>query len=206
MLSIALNIKDRPVTIIGGGSVALRKFKTLINEGAKVKVVAKDFIDGFMDQGAELIKDVYKKEYIEGAYLLFIASDDEELNAQIEMDAKALGVLYNRCDKSSSSDFISINMKKIGGIDVSISTSGRLPDLNKTIMDDLKKYDSYDDEYLDLASRLRSYYIHYQKQDMIKKIKQQEGIKISSEKLNKILHFIGAKIIRNRQSGIHEIA
>lgn len=171
MLSIALNIKDRPVTIIGGGSVALRKFKTLINEGAKVKVVAKDFIDGFMDQGAELIKDVYKKEYIEGAFLLFIVSDDEELNAQIEMDAKALGVLYNRCDKSSSSDFISINMKKIGGIDVSISTSGRLPDLNKTIMDDLKKYDSYDDEYLDLAFKLRSYYIHYQKQDMIKKIK-----------------------------------
>lgn len=171
MLSIALNIKDRPVTIIGGGSVALRKFKTLINEGAKVKVVAKDFIDDFIDQGAELIKDVYKKEYIEGAFLLFIASDDEELNAQIEMDAKALGVLYNRCDKSSSSDFISINMKKIGGIDVSISTSGRLPDLNKTIMDDLKKYGSYDDEYLDLASRLRSYYIHYQKQDMIKKIK-----------------------------------
>lgn len=171
MLSIALNIKDRPVTIIGGGSVALRKFKTLINEGAKVKVVAKDFIDGFMDQGAELIKDGYKKEYIEGAFLLFIASDDEELNAQIEMDAKALGVLYNRCDKSSSNDFISINMKKIGGIDVSISTSGRLPDLNKTIMDDLKKYGSYDDEYLDLASRLRSYYIHYQKQDMIKKIK-----------------------------------
>lgn len=171
MLSIALNIKDRPVTIIGGGSVALRKFKTLINEGAKVKVVAKDFIDGFMDQGAELIKDGYKKEYIEGAFLLFIASDDEGLNAQIEMDAKALGVLYNRCDKSSSGDFISINMKKIGGVDVSISTSGRLPDLNKTIMDDLKKYDSYDDEYLDLASRLRSYYIHYQKQDMIKKIK-----------------------------------
>lgn len=171
MLSIALNIKDRPVTIIGGGSVALRKFKTLINEGAKVKVVAKDFIDGFMDQGAELIKDGYKKEYIEGAFLLFIASDDEGLNAQIEMDAKALGVLYNRCDKGSSSDFISINMKKIGGIDVSISTSGRLPDLNKTIMDDLKKYDSYDDEYLDLASKLRSYYIHYQKQDMIKKIK-----------------------------------
>ncbi len=171
MLSIALNIKGRPVTIIGGGSVALRKFKTLISEGAKVKVVAKDFIDGFMDQGAELIKDIYKKEYIEGAYLIFIASDDEELNARIEADAKTLGVLYNRCDKSSTSDFISINMKKIGGIDVLISTAGRLPDLNKTIMDDLKKYEAYDDEYLDLASKLRSYYIHYQKQDAIKKIK-----------------------------------
>lgn len=171
MLSIALNIKDRPVTIIGGGSVALRKFKTLISEGAKVKVVAKDFIDGFMDQGAELIKDIYKKEYIEGAYLIFIASDDEELNARIEADAKTLGVLYNRCDKSSTSDFISINMKKIGGIDVLISTAGRLPDLNKTIMDDLKKYEAYDDEYLDLAFKLRSYYIYYQKQDMIKKIK-----------------------------------
>lgn len=171
MLSIALNIKDRPVTIIGGGSVALRKFKTLVNEGAKVKVVAKDFIDGFMGQDAELIKDVYKKIYIEGAYLLFIASDDEELNAQIEMDAKTLGILYNRCDKSSSSDFISINMKKIGGIDVLISTAGRLPNLNKTIMDDLKKYDSYDDEYLDLASKLRSYYIDHHKQDEIKKIK-----------------------------------
>lgn len=171
MLSIALNIKDRPVTIIGGGSVALRKFNTLISEGALVTVVAKDFADGFEGTNARLIKDVYKKEYIEGAFLLYIASDDEEVNARAEADAKDLGILFNRCDKSDESDFISINMKKIGGIDVFISTGGRLPDLNKSIMDDLKKYEAYDDEYLDLASKLRSYYIHYQKQDEIKKIK-----------------------------------
>ena len=171
MLSIALNIKDRPVTIVGGGSVALRKLKTLISEGAKLRIISKNFLDDFYNYDCELIKDKYKKEYIEGAFLIFIASDDEELNAQIEMDAKTLGILYNRCDKSSSSDFISINMKKIGGIDVLISTAGRLPDLNKTIMDDLKKYDSYDDEYLDLASKLRSHYIDHHKQDEIKKIK-----------------------------------
>lgn len=171
MLSIALNIKDRPVTIIGGGSVALRKFNTLVNEGAQITVIAKDFLDGFVGKNVKLIKDAYKKEYIEGAFLLYIATGDEELNAQIETDAKELGILFNRCDKSDESDFISINMKKIGGIDVSISTGGRLPDLNKTIMDDLKGYEAYDDEYLDLASRLRSYYIHYHKQDEIKKIK-----------------------------------
>lgn len=171
MLSIALNIKDRPVTIIGGGSVALRKFNTLISEGALVTVVAKDFADGFEGKNAKLIKDVYKKEYIEGVFLLYIASDDEEANARAEADAKELGILFNRCDKSDESDFISINMKKIGGIDISISTGGRLPDLNKTIMDDLKRYEAYDDEYLSLASRLRSYYIHYHKQDEIKKIK-----------------------------------
>lgn len=171
MLSIALNIKDRPVTIIGGGSVALRKLNTLVNEGAQITVIAKDFLDGFKGKNAKLIKDAYKKDYIGGAFLLYIATGDEELNAQIEKDAKELGILFNRCDKSDESDFISINMKKIGGIDVSISTGGRLPDLNKTIMDDLKKYNLYDDEYLDLASLLRSYYIHYHKQDEIKKIK-----------------------------------
>lgn len=171
MLSIALNIKDRPVTIIGGGSVALRKLNTLLNEGARITVIAKDFLDGFKGKNAKLIKDAYKKDYIGGAFLLYIATGDEELNAKIETDAKELGILFNRCDKSDESDFISINMKKIGGIDVSISTGGRLPDLNKTIMDDLNNYDIYDDEYLDLASRLRSYYIHYHKQDEIKKIK-----------------------------------
>lgn len=171
MLSIALNIKYRPVTIIGGGSVALRKFNTLANEGALITVLAKDFVDGFAGKNTKLIKDTYKKEYIEGAFLLYIASDDEEVNRRAESDAKELGILFNRCDKSDESDFISINMKKIGGIDVSISTGGRLPDLNKTIMDDLKNYDIYDDEYLDLASLLRSYYIHYHKQDEIKKIK-----------------------------------
>lgn len=171
MLSIALNIKDRPVTIIGGGSVALRKFNTLVNEGALITVVAKDFVDGFVGKNIKLIKDAYKKEYIEGAFLLYIATGDEEVNRRAETDAKELGILFNRCDKSDESDFISINMKKIGGIDVSISTGGRLPDLNKTIMDDLKNYEAYDDEYLDLASLLRSYYIHYHKQDEIKKIK-----------------------------------
>ena len=171
MLSIALNIKDRPVTIIGGGSVALRKFNTLVNEGALITVLAKDFVDGFAHKNIKLIKDAYKKEYIEGAFLLYIATGDEEVNRRAEVDAKELGILFNRCDKSDESDFISINMKKIGGIDVSISTGGRLPDLNKTIMDDLKNYEAYDDEYLDLASLLRSYYIHHHKQDEIKKIK-----------------------------------
>lgn len=171
MLSIALNIKDRPVTIIGGGSVALRKFKTLVNEGALVKVVAMDFLNGFVGSNATLIKDSYKKEYIEEAFLVYIATDDDEINRKVEADAKELGILYNRCDKNGGSDFITINMKKIGGIDVSISTGGRFPDLNKTIMDDLKKYERYDDEFLNLASRLRSYYIHYKKQDEIKKIK-----------------------------------
>lgn len=171
MLSIALNIKDRPVTIIGGGSVALRKFNTLVNEGALITVLAKDFVDGFVGKNIKLIKDAYKKEYIEGAFLLYIATGDEEVNRRAEVDAKELGILFNRCDKSDESDFISINTKKIGGIDVSISTGGRLPDLNKTIMDDLKNYEAYDDEYLDLASLLRSYYIHYHKQDEIKKIK-----------------------------------
>lgn len=171
MLSIALNIKDRPVTIIGGGSVALRKFNTLVNEGALITVLAKDFVDGFVGKNIKLIKDAYKKEYIEGAFLLYIATGDEEVNRRAEVDAKELGILFNRCDKSDESDFISINMKKIGGIDVSISTGGRLPDLNKSIMDDLKKYEAYDDEYLDLASLLRSYCIHYHKQDEIKKIK-----------------------------------
>ena len=61
MLSIALNIKDRPVTIIGGGSVALRKFNTLANEGALITVLAKDFVDGFVGKNAKLIKDDYKK-------------------------------------------------------------------------------------------------------------------------------------------------
>ncbi len=171
MLSIALNIKDRPVTIIGGGSVALRKFNTLVNEGALITVLAKDFVDGFAGKNIKLIKDAYKKEYIEGAFLLYIATGDEEVNRRAEVDAKELGILFNRCDKSDESDFISINTKKIGGIDVSISTGGRLPDLNKTIMYDLKNYEAYDDEYLDLASLLRSYYIHYHKQDEIKKIK-----------------------------------
>lgn len=171
MLSIALNIKDRPVTIIGGGSVALRKLKRLILEEARVSVVAKDFLDDFHAYACELIKDEYKKEYIEGSFLLYIATDDESLNSSIEKDARVLHILYNRCDKSENSDFHSINMKKIGGLDVSISSGGRLPDLNKAIMDGLKKYEAYDDEYLDMAAKLRSYYIHYHKQDEIKKIK-----------------------------------
>lgn len=171
MLSIALNIKDRPVTIIGGGSVALRKLKRLILEEARVRVVAKNFLDDFHEYDCELIKDEYKKEYIEGSFLLYIATDDERLNSSIEEDAKALHILYNRCDKSENSDFQSINMKKIGGLDVSISSGGRLPDLNKAIMEEMRIYEKYDDEYLDMAAKLRKYYVEHHRQDEIKRIK-----------------------------------
>ena len=46
---IFLEIKNKPVLVIGGGGIALRKIKLLIKSKPNIKVVANNFCDEILD-------------------------------------------------------------------------------------------------------------------------------------------------------------
>jgi uroporphyrin-III C-methyltransferase / precorrin-2 dehydrogenase / sirohydrochlorin ferrochelatase len=47
------NLKDRNVLVVGGGEVALRKVRLVLQAGAKITVVAKDFCPGLVELANE---------------------------------------------------------------------------------------------------------------------------------------------------------
>src|SRR5688572_19889213 len=93
-----LDVTERLVVIIGGGAVAVRKVKTLLEAGAtRVRVVSPTFREQMPTQ-VERVPETYKSRHLDGAGLVYAATDSPDVNDQVVRDAKSRGVLVNRLD------------------------------------------------------------------------------------------------------------
>ncbi|MDZ7699340.1 MAG: NAD(P)-dependent oxidoreductase [Deltaproteobacteria bacterium] len=84
---VFLQLEDRHVLVIGGGTVAARKVETLLNYGAIVHVVSRDLnqtLRNLMDDGKiRFLGDRFEEKQLEGMFLVIAATDDAVLNHQI---------------------------------------------------------------------------------------------------------------------------
>ncbi len=132
---INLNISGKLCVVVGGGKVGERKVKNLLNYGAKVRVVSLDFTDELLalDGSIEIVRSRYKKEYIEGALLIFIATNDKSLNLQISKDSKALSIPVNIATEPNLCDFTLPSVITRGELQIAVSTDGKSPALSRVI-------------------------------------------------------------------------
>src|SRR2546422_567656 len=118
-----LDVCDRLVVIVGGGKVAARKALGLIEAGAKrVRVVAPQ-VRADLPGGIERIDARYAPEHLDGAILVFAATDVPEVNAAVVRDARGRGLLVSRADmdESDPGDFITPARFQDGPVIVAIS-------------------------------------------------------------------------------------
>lgn len=156
---INLNLEALEVTIIGGGEIAFRKCSNFLDFGKSVKIVSLDFIDAFdeIKDRVELIKDKYKKEYIENSFIVVAATNNRELNKIIGIDCRNSGKLVNVVDDINYSNYTVPSYIKRGDLLLSISTGGKSPSLSKKIKKELEeKYDDTYEEYINLLGNIRN--------------------------------------------------
>src|SRR2546423_15269815 len=137
---LLLEVSDRPVVIVGGGEVAVRKTLGLIDAGAKhVRVVAPQ-VHERMPMTVTRIAEAYRPEHLRGAGLVFAATDDPNVNDAIVRDSRALGILVCRADNDDehAGDFATPAMIRRGPVLMTVSTSGS-PALATTIRDAIEK-------------------------------------------------------------------
>jgi siroheme synthase-like protein len=158
---IMLNIKGDKCIVIGGGQVALRKVKILLECGAKVTVISptlhRDLVRLAQDKAIRLIKQDYEPEDLDGAVVVIAATDAKEINRSVAHEAKKRGVLVNVVDDPGESDFIVPSFLRRGDLTVAISTGGGSPALAKKIRKNLEQL--LGEEYallLDLIKEVRS--------------------------------------------------
>jgi siroheme synthase-like protein len=122
-----LDVADRLVVIVGGGAVAARKAKGLIECGAKrLRCVSPKF-DAGMPPGVERIEGRYHSEQLDGASLAFAATADPAVNAAVVRDGRARGVLVNRADATDDGepgDFATPAKFIDGPVTVTVSAGG----------------------------------------------------------------------------------
>jgi siroheme synthase-like protein len=135
---ILLDVTDRPVVIVGGGAVAVRKAKGLIDAGAtRVRCVSPVFDPGMPDS-VERVEEPYEARHLDGAGLVFAATDLPAVNDAVVRDARARGALVSRADADEDTygDFTVPAVWRDGPFTLAVS-AGANPALAVVVRDEL---------------------------------------------------------------------
>lgn len=136
-ICVKLEVKQRPILIVGGGKVALRKAKLFLREGAIVKVVAPK-IEEELYALAECATRVYQTADLQDVFLVVAASDDLLLNARIREEAKQHQILYMGVRKEQEADLRAMSYVETAEYTLAVSTNGNYPLLAKQMVKDMQ--------------------------------------------------------------------
>jgi precorrin-2 dehydrogenase / sirohydrochlorin ferrochelatase len=157
---VNLNIECRKCLVVGGGPVAFRKARMLMDCGAEVTVVSMDFCDEFQKFNGLTSITLIQREYfptdLDGKFLVIGATNNEPLNRRISTDAEKKNMLCNIADVPDICNFILPSVIRRGDLVISVSTSGRSPAFAKHLRKELEN--NFGDEYarfLDLMGAIR---------------------------------------------------
>jgi uroporphyrin-III C-methyltransferase/precorrin-2 dehydrogenase/sirohydrochlorin ferrochelatase len=131
MYPVMLDVTDRACLVVGGGGVALRKAQGLVQENARVTVVAPDVVEPLERMAAAGRLALEKRSYVNGeaaGYALVIAAtDNRQVNAQVFADADGAGVWVNVADDPELCSFYLPGRVRRGPLQIAIGTAGEAP-------------------------------------------------------------------------------
>jgi len=135
---ILLNLEKRLCVVVGAGMVGMRKVRSLLRSGARVRLIAPETDATENDLAeVEVIRRTYRRGDLEGAFLAFAATDDPKVNAAVLHEGRDAGVLVNRTDAPEEGDFSLPALLRRGELTVSVSTGGSSPALAALVRDRL---------------------------------------------------------------------
>jgi precorrin-2 dehydrogenase/sirohydrochlorin ferrochelatase len=132
-----LRVAGRSCLVIGGGNVAAQKVDGLLAAGARVTVISPELcgpLEALAAAGKMThLARAYAPGDVRGFFLVFAATDDQEVQSQVVREAHELGVLLNVVDRPTLCDFIAPAVIERGDLTIAVSTSGTSPALARQV-------------------------------------------------------------------------
>ncbi len=124
-----LDLTDRHVVLVGGGTVAAGKLAGLLTAGARVTVIAPAISASIRELGTvELIERVFEPADLDGAWWV-VAAATPEINRAVATAAEARHVFVNAVDDKASATAFLGGVVRRGPVEIAISTGGVAPAL-----------------------------------------------------------------------------
>lgn len=133
------DIARHSAVVVGGGPVALRRVRTLLECGARVRVISPAFDAAFEGLIVERLERVYREGDLDGAVLALAATNDREVNRRVGEDARRKNIPVSVADASEECTFFFPALVARGDIAAGISTGGRSPGLSKRLSGRLRE-------------------------------------------------------------------
>jgi precorrin-2 dehydrogenase/sirohydrochlorin ferrochelatase len=148
MLPLMIDVKNKPIVVIGGGKIACRRISVLLKQGAHIKVVSPSVHADIKELSeAKQLKWVQKKvdkEDLAGAFLIVAATDHKDVNEWAAMAANQ-NQLVNIAGQAELGNVQMPSFHQKGRLTVAVSTDGASPTLAKDLCQQF--FDQFDDEF-----------------------------------------------------------
>jgi siroheme synthase-like protein len=150
-----LRLKDRKVVLVGGGRIAAAKLQPLLQEGARVTVVAPEIRPELEVEGVELERRAFDQRDLDGAWYV-VAAAPANVNRQVLEAAERYRIFVNAVDDPANATAYATGVVRRSGVTVAISTDGRAPALAGLLREALDAWLPVDlDDWLATADELR---------------------------------------------------
>lgn len=157
---ISLDLKNKKCLVVGGGKIAERKVRSLLECGALVYVVSPGIIPALASMAAEGLlicrRRRYKSSDLEDMFLVFGATGREEVNRQIADDCAGRNLIVNIVDDPAKCNFYVPATVRRGSLAIAVSTGGKSPLLARKIREELELvYGPQYEDFLEMLGVLR---------------------------------------------------
>jgi len=161
LFPINVNLAGRRCIVAGGGRVAERKVRGLLEASGDVTVVAPSvtpWLETLAVAGQiRWDREEYAEACLDGAFLAVAATNVREVNAAVAAEAQARGILVNCADAPGEGSYVTPAQVRRGDLLITVTASGASPTLAAVIREQIA--DRFDEEWVSVAllfGRLRS--------------------------------------------------
>jgi len=141
-LPIFCQLRGRDCLLVGGGDVAERKARLLLDAGARVTVNALGFSPQFHvwadSQMLTLVQAPFTPALLDTCWLAIAATDDEDVNQQVSDAAEARRIFCNVVDAPQQASFIMPSIIDRSPLMVAVSSGGTSPVLARLLREKLE--------------------------------------------------------------------
>jgi precorrin-2 dehydrogenase/sirohydrochlorin ferrochelatase len=147
-LIVDLNLDNKHVVVLGGGTEGVRKVRGLLGQNCKITVISNHLSrylikleeEGEINTVKTQIKDAGILENYKNVFLLLASTNNKTLNRELVERGRAMGSFVYASDDPRYSDFSYTSIINIEGIiQVAVSTFGKSPIMARRIRIKLEK-------------------------------------------------------------------
>jgi siroheme synthase-like protein len=142
---VFLDLEDKPVIVIGGGTVACEKVAGLRKAGARITIISPALapeLQELKDAGAldHVARPWQPSDLDQDWAVVMVATDDGAVNRRVSEESRSRRVWCNAADDPANCDFILPSVVRRGRITLAASTAGASPALARRLREELDAY------------------------------------------------------------------
>ncbi|NLT33442.1 MAG: bifunctional precorrin-2 dehydrogenase/sirohydrochlorin ferrochelatase [Acidobacteria bacterium] len=124
-MPVSIEVSKARIVIIGGGKVAHRKLRTIVQYANDIHVYAPEILPEIKLLPVSWTECPYSDDLLTEASLVYACTNDSDLNRRICQNGKNMGALVSSASDSGDCDFLSPAIFQHENMSVAVSSNGR---------------------------------------------------------------------------------